>query len=134
MTALASEVHRFIYGKLNGVVSAPVYDAPGPIPAGQPANDFPYILLGDYFNTPNESDDALGLSGLAMIYVWSRAPGGKELRGLIDEVHGALHRASGVGTGWRISDCLFEDSRTILHDDNKTRSATLRYRVTIWQA
>lgn len=121
---------KAIFAALNGNISANVYDAAPGLPAGQPAANFPYVVIGDDTLAPWDADDMLGAEITVTLHFWSRYEGWKETKALMGEVYEILHRATLTATGYRSVDCLWEFSNTV-PEATEYRHGVQRYRLTL---
>lgn len=124
---------QIVFAELDGEISATVYDDVPILPSGQPAANFPYVVIGnDTFRTW-DTDDTLGANITLTLHVWSRAGGFKEAKGIMGEIYAILHRAQITKAGYSITDCLCEFSDTMTDPDGETRHGVMRYRLTLQQ-
>lgn len=120
-----------IYTALSGNISATVYDDVPVLPSGQPAANFPYVVIGDDTSIAWDTDDQTGAEMTVTLHIWSRAGGYKQAKAIAGEIYAILHRASLSVTGHHLVDCLQEFSEFMRDPDGETRHGVLRYRITV---
>lgn len=123
-----------IYTALNGNIAATVYDDVPILPSGQPAANFPYVVVGETTAAPWDTDDRTGASITVTLHIWSRYAGMKEAKAIASAIYAILHRASLTITGNHAVDCLYEFSSFMTDPDGETRHGVLRYRITLQDA
>ena len=121
-----------VFAALSGM-SCPVHDTPPALPEGMPESGFPYVVIGDDTLTADEADDVIGAQVTVTIHFWSRAAGNAQVKALMGEAFGLLHRASLAAPGFKVLDCLREFSTVSVGPDGKTRHGVQRYRLTMHQ-
>lgn len=132
-----SAVQAAIYAALTG--SAPlmaavkaVYDNVPQLDERELADsDFPFVVIGEDDIEGDDTDTSLGFQIEAEIHVWSRYRGRKEAKDIQGLVYDALHRQTLTVAGFAFVDCVFEESRTVLDPDGKTRHGISIFRVMI---
>jgi hypothetical protein len=120
-----------IFTALSGEISATVYDDVPSLPSGQPAANFPYVVIGDDTFLAWDTDDRLGAEITVTLHIWSRADGMQEAKDIAGEIYDILHRADLAVTGCNLIDCLCEFSEFMRDNDGETRHGIVRYRLTI---
>ena len=120
-----------IYDALNGNVGATVYDHVPQLPSGQPAANFPYVVIGNDTFLAWDTDDQLGADITITLHIWSRAKGMEEAKTIAGAIYGVLHRADLLIAGYTTIDCLCEFSEFMNDPDNLTRHGVVRYRLTL---
>ncbi|PTW43897.1 DUF3168 domain-containing protein [Rhodovulum kholense] len=118
-----------IFAALDGALSCPVYDTPPALPEGMPDSGFPYVVIGDDTLVADEADDVIGAQVTVTIHFWSRAPGNRQVKALMGEAFGLLHRAALTAPGFKLLDCLREFATVSVGPDGKTRHGVQRYRI-----
>lgn len=127
-------VQQAIYTALSGNIAATVYDDVPMLPSGQPAANFPYVVIGDATAAPWDTDDKTGQAITVTLHIWSRYAGLKEAKQIAGSIYAILHRASLSVTGAHVVDCLYEFSDFMTDTDGETRHGVARYRVTLQDA
>lgn len=130
-------VQAAIYAALTG--SAPlmaavtgVYDhVPQLDDRTPPDGGFPFVVIGEDDVDEDDTDTSLGFHIEAEVHVWSRYRGRKEVKDIQGLIYDALHRQVLAVAGYAFVDCFFDQSRTILDPDGKTRHGVSIFRVTI---
>lgn len=121
-----------IYTKLNGAIAGvTVYDDVPILPSGQPAANFPYIVIGNDTYRAWDNDNQLGADVTITLHIWSRAGGMKEAKTIAGQAYALLNRASFSIVGYVVLDCLCEFSEFMTDPDGETRHGVVRYRMTI---
>ena len=125
---------RIVYTALAGNISATVYDDVPQLPSGQPAANFPYVVIGNDTIAPWDTDDKVGGSITLTLHVWSRAAGFLQAKTIAGEIYAILNRGTFSLAGFNVVDCLAEFSDSLTDGDGETRHLIARYRLTIEQA
>lgn len=120
-----------IFTALDGQVGATVYDYVPDLPSGQPAANFPYVVIGNDTFVAWDTDDQLGAEVTITLHVWSRQKTMLEAKTIAGAIYAKLHRATFLIAGYRTIDCLCEFSEFLNDPDNRTRHGVLRYRLTL---
>lgn len=134
-TAFTTAAQELVFTALNGnLTGCGVYDTVPYLPEGAPATSFPYCVIGSDTLRPWDTDDSRGAEITLMLHFWSRSPGMKQVKALMDEAYGLLNRATLSKTGYVITDCLFEFGDAVDDPDGATKHGMQRYRMTIEEA
>lgn len=120
-----------VYDLLSGSITGTVYDEPPDLPAGMPESDFPYTVIGDDTAQAWDTDDTLGKEVTITLHVWSRYRGSKEVKQILGEIYGLLHRARPEIDGYTVIDTLCEFTETRREMKPMIRHGIARYRMTI---
>lgn len=91
---------------------------------------FPYVTIGPYIFSPNDTKDDNGQSVLVDIGVWHRDPSPLRWMALQTSIYDALQKFDLSVDGLNIIDCRFEDSTDIPDPDGKTGHIAMTFRVT----
>lgn len=121
---------KALFAAISGM-SCPVHDTPPALPEGMPESGFPFVVIGDDTLTSDEADDVIGAQVTVTLHFWSRAAGMKQVKDLMGEAFGRLHRAQLTAQGFKVIDCLREFSTVSVGPDGKTRHGVQRYRLTM---
>jgi hypothetical protein len=122
-------IQEAVYSRLNGdatlvtTLGASVYDA---VPDGAP---FPYVVIGDDTEAPNDTMGRTGRDTTLTIHTWSQAIGKQETKRIQDRVDELLDRWSPTVAGWSASYMLNEFRESFMDPDGKTRHGVSRYRI-----
>lgn len=119
------ELQKAIFTTLDTGLTVPVYDD---VPQGA---SFPYVSIGEDTSIQWDTDLDDGTESTLTIHVWSRSPGRKEAKELLDSIHGLLHRKTLTVTGASPVFCYYEFAETLLDPDGETRHGVTRYRAVI---
>lgn len=134
-TAFTTAAQELVFTALNGnLTGCAVFDSPPFLPEGQPAETFPYCVIGNDTVRAWDTDDTRGAEITLTLHFWSRAQGFKQVKGLMDQAYGLLNRAVLTKAGYSITDLLFEFSDTLSDPDGMTKHGVQRYRLTIREA
>ncbi len=112
--------------KLNGVISAPVYDH---VPQ---KSNYPLVVIGDVSSNEADTDTENGFSASATIYTWISSDtkrGYQTLCGIMKEIYDALHYTDLVFSGYGVSVIYQEFSDLQRDSDGITRQGTQRFRI-----
>ena len=123
-----------IYNRLNGAISATIYDDVPIQPDGQPNANWPYVVVGDTTAAPWDTDDRTGASMTVTLHIWSRYAGMSEAKSIAGQIYDRLHRHALAVTGMHTVDCLYEFSTFMRDSDGETRHGVVRYRLTMQDA
>lgn len=118
------EIQKAIYARLTQRLTVPVFDD---VPQGSP---MPYVVIGEGDSEPFDTDDSLGLETDVTIHVWSEYSGRKQVKEIMAQIYGALHRYELVIEGMHTIDCIFEYQDSFLDPDGVTRHGVIRFRLT----
>ena len=134
-TAFTTTAQELVFAALDGkLTSCTVFDTAPFLPEGAPSTSFPYCVIGNDTTEPWDTDDTLGTEISLTLHFWSRAKSMKQVKALMDQAYGLLHRASLAKTGYSIIDCLFEFCEAMNDPDGQTKHGVQRYRLTIREA
>lgn len=134
-TAFNTTAQELVFAKLNGVLTGcQVFDTAPFLPEGAPATTFPYCVIGNDTSTAWDRDDTRGAEITITLHFWSRANGFKQVKALMDQAYGLLHRAVLTKAGYNVVDCLFDFGDAINDPDGQTKHGVQRYRITIEEA
>jgi hypothetical protein len=134
-TAFNTAAQELVFAALNGnLTGCGVYDTAPFLPEGAPATSFPYVVIGNDTNRPWDTDDQRGAEITLTLHFWSRTDGFKQVKALMDQAYGILHRAILTKAGYSVTDCLMEFSDAMNDPDGKTKHGIQRYRMTVQEA
>lgn len=122
---------QIIFSRLTGALSCTVWDTPPFQPEGAPSNAFPYCVIGQDTLVAWDNDSFVGAECTVTLHFWSRSSGMAQVKALMGEAYGLLHRASLTKAGYQIIDCLWEFSEAMSDPDGATKHGIQRYRLTI---
>lgn len=142
MSQFLNPVQQALFTRLSGNVVAsvngspaviPVYDDVPDLPAKMPSVNFPYIVIGEDYGVPWDTDSVIGNEVVITLHTWSRADGKKELKSIMGAIDLLLHRqpATLSAAGYNFVDCFFEFAQVLDQNDGKTRQGICRYRITL---
>ena len=89
---------------------------------------FPYIVIGESTAEESDTKDTLGQVHFTTLHVWSRYPGKKELKEIMQVIYDALHNVTLAATGQHVILTYVPFEQTLLDPDNKTRHGVQRVR------
>lgn len=134
-TAFMTAAQQIVFDALNGnLTGCTVFDTPPFLPEAAPDTTFPYCVIGDDTGQPWDTDDTRGAEVTVTLHFWSRAKGMKQVKALMDQAYGLLHRATITKAGYNAVDCLHEFSDAMPDPDGQTKHGVQRYRLTLQEA
>lgn len=107
---------------LTSTLGASVYDE---VP--QPSS-YPYVQIGEDNTLDYSTKDLVGSETVVNIHVWSRYPGAKEAKQIIDRIHSLLHDSNLTVTGHNFINMRMEFSDILRDPDGATRHGVMRFR------
>lgn len=128
------ELQQGLYTRLNTQVGSSFTGIYTDVPQAEDSeadSAFPFITIGPFAASNDDTKDDNGAEVLAQVHIWSRSTSALVWRGLHDAVYDALqdYRSLSV-TGANIVNVLFEDSDDIADPDGKTTHIVMRFRIT----
>lgn len=116
-------IQAALYSALSGNISATVYDH-------VPENSaFPYVVIGEDLANEWDTDTEQGFETVLTLHYWSRYRGKKEIKQLMGEVYGLLHRTDLTITGQYTVSLMWESSEILLDADGLTYHGIEDYRL-----
>ena len=101
--AFNTTAQELVFAKLNGVLTGcQVFDTAPFLPEGAPATTFPYCVIGNDTSSAWDRDDTRGAEITITLHFWSRANGFKQVKALMDQAYGLLHRAVLTKAGYNV--------------------------------
>lgn len=126
-TALTDLLATFDYGA--GTVAA-IYDQVPQVDDASDSSDFPYVVIGEWTTTENDTDTDTGFDTTLTIHTWSRQRDYQECQRVMFQVYNALHRYTGLTpTGYGVSGIHQEFSDLMRDPDGITRHGVQRFRI-----
>lgn len=126
-TDLTDLLATFDYG--NGTTPA-IYDQVPQVDDAADSSDFPYVVIGEWTMTQNDTDTDTGFDATLTLHTWSRQRDYQECQRVMTEVYNALHRHTGwVVPGYGVSGIHQEFSDLMRDPDGITRHGVQRYRI-----
>jgi len=114
----------------DGDVGKAVYDRPPASNYSELAvGVFPFVVIGDDTAAEFDTDDSEGQETTVTIHAWSRYPGKKEVKQVLDAIYNALHNKSLTVTGQIVIFIFFEFMETIADPDGLTQHGVIRFRL-----
>lgn len=132
-TDFLTAAQQIIFTALSGI-GATVTDSPAFTPEGEPAYQFPSIVIGQDTMRDWSTGDTQGANITVTLHFWSRAAGLAQVKGLMGAAYARLNRAALAKAGYSVTDCLMEFSSVTSESDGVTRHGVQRYRLTIQEA
>jgi hypothetical protein len=121
------EIQKAIYEELSTFV--PLTDIVKGVYDDVPEQkEFPYVNIGEDTAIAWDTDDSDGTESTLTIHTWSRAPGRKECKEIMQVIYGALHRLEISVDTLHTVFLHWEFSETFLDPDGKTRHGVQRFR------
>lgn len=134
-TAFTMTAQQLVFDALSGnLTGCAVFDTVPFLPEGAPDTSFPYCVIGDDTLAPWDTDDTRGSSVTVTLHFWTRETAKAQVKGLMDQAYGILHRATLTRTGYHVVDCLWEFGESMSDPDGATKHGVQRYRLTIQEA
>lgn len=131
-TAFNTAAQELVFTAINGnLTGCTVFDTAPFLPEGAPSTTFPYCVIGNDTSRAWDTDGKRGAEITLTLHFWSRAQGFKQVKALMDQAYGLLHRAVLTKAGYSITDCLFEFADAVDDPDGVTKHGVQRYRLTI---
>lgn len=128
------ELQKAIFSRLNTdtalttTLSCSVYDN---VPANMDSSGFPYVVIGEVTEGPNDTMGRTGRDLSVTIHIWSRYVGMKETKEIQNRVDELLDRWAPTVTGWNATQMQQELFETFMDQDGITRHGVSRYGVHI---
>lgn len=125
--SLFNDYVKAVYAKLNatsgltGIVSESLNDT----------DSFPKIWLEDGGADDWSNKDDNGLEAFVNLHVGSQKEGTKEIRGLMDKCHGALHNVDLVLANGQSVLCQFVRHDVVIDSDGITRHGIMRFKLLV---
>ena len=126
-------MQQAVYGVLStdttlAVLGVTIYDHV------HPRAEFPYIVIGQDFATPADTDDTLDADHFITIHTWDRIEannsghrGGYRIKQMQQACYAALHRQTLIVDGANFTDINGESAENFLDDDGLTRHGVQRF-------
>lgn len=120
-----------MYTRLSGdatlvtTLGATVYDH---VPDSAP---FPYVVLGDITEGPNDTMGKTGRDMTITVHSWSQTKSWEQVKAIQNRVDALLDRWAPTVTGWTAIQMLQEFFETFRDPDGVTRHGVSRYRIHI---
>ena len=89
----------------------------------------PYITIGEDTSIEWDTDTELGSESTITVHVWSRQPGRREVKEIMEDVYHTLHRQTLYSNGIIYVNVNWEFSETFLDPDGVTRHGVMRFRI-----
>lgn len=89
--------------------------------------DYPYIVIGEAFTTPDNSHDRKAWRTVVTLHVWSDQQGFSEANGIAADIDAVLDHTSLTVTGYTHIATRFDFSQTLRDPDPKLRHIPIRY-------
>ena len=123
-------IQEAVYNRLRATpaVVAAVTGIFDEVPQGQ---DYPYIAIGEDTVAEWDTDGIIGFEATLTLHTWSRVPGRKQCKEIMDKVHMSLHREVFDITGGIVVLSNVEFQETYLEADGVTRHGVQRVRLVI---
>lgn len=106
MSKFALPAQKIVFDALSGNISATVYDDVPDLPPGDPAANFPYVVMANDISEPLDTDSWVGETVTIELNIWSRYNGSKEAKTIQAEIYDLLHRQPLTLAGVDVVDCL----------------------------
>lgn len=90
---------------------------------------YPYIIVGEDSELPNETMGTVGVEQTLVFHIWSQYKGSKQVKQIHARMKALLHRWQPTASGWDTTQMLFEFFEIVRDPDGITRHGISRYRV-----
>lgn len=123
-----------IYTRLSGdtalvtTLGCDVYDN---VPANMDASGFPYVVISEVNEGPNDTMGRTGRDLSVTVHIWSQYAGMKEVKNIQNRVDELLDRWAPTVTGWNATQMQQEFFENFMDADGVTRHGVSRYSVHI---
>ena len=125
----ADAVWQAIYAALNGTITGGVYDQ---VP---PEARYPYTVIGESTDVPDDLHDVEGSEMTVTLHVWSAAGSGAEVDTIMAQIDTALHHAPPAVSGARLWSVEREFTAVMRDQDPDTgdplRHGIMRFRLNL---
>lgn len=127
------ELQQGLYTRLNSQVGGSFVGIYTSVPQAEDSeadSAFPFITIGPFAASNDDTKDDNGAEVVAQVHIWSRSKSALVWRGLHDAVYDALqdYRSLSV-TGANIVNVLFDGSDDFDDPDGRTVHVVMRFRV-----
>lgn len=131
-TALAA-VQARVFAALSGDSGltniAPVFDHV-PVDQAGVITTFPWVLIADLDELPDDTLGEVGRSLIVGIDAWSQYEGFKEIEGIVEEVVRILDKDTLADpTGWDLDHCIYTHGKIDREADGLTRHARMDFTI-----
>jgi hypothetical protein len=89
---------------------------------------FPYLIVGESQTIDWSTKSYSGVAAEFAIHSWSRGRGRKQVKEILDAVHGVLHQAALAVTGHNVIELRFRSAESLLDEDGLTWHGVTRFR------
>ena len=92
---------------------------------------FPYVVIGESFHNQYDTFDTFGDDATVSIHSWSDSQtsrGRKEVKEIQGAIYNALHRYSGIVSGYHVITIDWQSSQTLV-DEGNTRHGVQNFRI-----
>lgn len=126
MPDAASPLETAILSRLSTALSpTKVYDRP---PQNQPT---PYVVVGDDYHAPWDTDDSIGSESILTIHTWSVERGKKQVKTIQGQIYDALHRYELVVTGFHTVTLEFDSAEAFTDVDGQSMHGVSKFRALV---
>jgi hypothetical protein len=94
---------------------------------------FPYVVIGDDTEAPNDTMGVTGRDMTLTLHVWSQYVGKKQVKEIQNRIDALLDRWKPTVTGWNAVQMLQEFHESFMDPDGVTRHGVSRYQIHIYQ-
>jgi hypothetical protein len=94
---------------------------------------YPYVVLGEVIETPDNAHGAFGADSVVTLHVWSKATGYKEGLEMAAHLRRVLDHQPLTVAGHRVVSVRHEQTLTLRDPDSDLRHIPVRFRVTTEQ-
>lgn len=126
MSDKSGALQAALYTAIDAATTANVYDH---VPDAADDSVFPYVTLNDLQAIDDSTKTYNGQEIMAVLHVWSRYSGNKEVQDIFDALHTALHNATLTVSGAVAAVCRYEASQIFDDPDGRTRHGIQRFKI-----
>lgn len=91
----------------------------------------PYVVIGEDFHVPWDTDDSVGSESLLTIHIWSVHRGKKEVKTIQGQIYDALHRYALVVDGFSTVTLEFDSADVLRDQDGESMHGVSKFRALV---
>lgn len=134
-----AQLQQALYDRLTGYTAvdsavAGIYTTVPQVADSGDASAFPFITIGPFIESPNDTKTSDGVTVLADVHTWSRSRSALTWRQIADDVYDALQKYALPVSGVNVIDCRFDSSAEYDDADGVTKHHVSTFRITYFNA
>lgn len=90
-----------------------------------------YVVIGDDFHVPWDTDDSIGSESLLTLHTWSVHRGKKEVKTIQGQIYDALHRCELVVEGFSTVTIEFDSAEVFRDQDGESMHGVSKFRALV---